>query len=175
MIKRLESKYAILSQQLDETLVYCDGLSAEQLTKSPSGEWDTVQILYHLSTSEVGIVMYLQNKIKAKPEEIENGGIKSFVRGKLLVSALKSKSKKFKVPKVLKEVPDSPDFEKIKLRLKKNRVFLEELLNRFDEKMAKKAYFKHPVAGRINIYQTLDFLNAHFERHAIQIKSRSKE
>lgn len=174
MIKGIESKYASLEKILDETLAYSDGLSESQLTQSQEGEWNTVQILHHLSTSEVGTVMYLQNKMKAHPDEIENGGIKSFIRGFMLTRALKSKSKKFKAPKVLKEVPDSPNYQKIKLRLKKNRELMEEVLNRFDDKMAKKAYFKHPVAGRINIYQTLDFLNAHFERHAMQIKARTK-
>ncbi len=174
MIPKLEKKFTVLSGKLTDILAYMDELPDEKRHQKPEGSWSAVQVLRHLQLSENGTVTYLRKKVQAPPEEVSSAGFAGKVRSFLLSRALRNYGKKFKAPAVIGDVEASPDYIEVKKAYLKAREELKEILNRFDPQMAGKAYFKHPLAGKINIYQTLVFLEDHLERHIEQIKERSK-
>ncbi len=151
----------------------------EELTKNlgkihlaPEGKWTPAQIVFHLYTSEVGTVNDLKKKIEST--DVPSPGFRGFIASILLKRALRNQKKKYQAPKVLGEMPDKPEFEKLQSDYLNLRKELRSVLGKFDNQMARKAYFKHPVAGRMNIYQTLSFLEEHFDRHKKQIYERLK-
>jgi len=123
--------------------------------------------------SEAGTTLYLGKKLNADPHAVEKGGISASIRSFLLNRALRQKSKKYKAPAQVSQVPDRPDYAETKAALLKNRETLSEVLEKFSRSMAMRTYFKHPRAGKLNMEQTLQFLILHFERHLDQIKERS--
>jgi hypothetical protein len=173
VLRKLEDRYNHLQKRAQAVFEYLEHLEPEALHQKPQGHWSAAQIVEHLLQSEKGTIAYLQKKMQTPPEEIPKGGLSSIFRSFFLSRALKNQGKKYRAPKVLAEPAELPDLEVLIPEFRKNRKQLAEILELFNEKMARKAYFKHPVAGRLTIEQTLVFLEDHFNRHAEQIKERT--
>jgi len=169
MIESIKTRIDKLDSELEEVTNKMSA-HADSVYTAPEGKWSPAQVVHHLYTSELGTVNYLKKKIEA--EHVPNAGIRGFFASLLLKRALKNQNKKYKAPKVLGEMPEKPDFEKLQTDFLNLRKELRSVLGRFDKRMAKKAYFKHPIAGRMNIYQTISFLEDHFDRHKKQIFER---
>lgn len=169
MINSIKDRLDKLDSELEEVIQKMKD-SSKSLHNKPKEKWSPVQVLNHLCTSEQGTVNYLKKKVQSK--DVPSSGIRCFFASRLLSRALKNRKKKYRAPKVLGEMPDKPDFEKVQDEYLKVRKELRSVLDRFDKKKARKAYFKHPIAGKLNIYQTLSFLENHFERHKEQIYER---
>jgi hypothetical protein len=78
---------------------------------------------------------------------------------------------KYKAPKVLGDMPASVDYPEIVIKWNDTRKKLKELITQLPEDMLSKNIFKQPAAGRLNIYQMIDFMQAHFNRHQKQVNS----
>ncbi len=162
-----------LDNNLRQTLEYMDGLSEEKLYQAPTDAWNGAQILHHIYQSEMGVAAYVTKKMMADRKEIGKTGFSGLVRSYLLNRALKNYAKKFRVPSSLAPVPEKPYYAETKANFLENRRKISELLGKFDGDMVSRGYFKHPRAGRLNIVQTLSFMNEHMERHSEQIRERS--
>jgi len=169
MIGSIENRLDKLDHELREVVKHLNA-RIDRVHFSPEGKWSPAQIVHHLYTSEFGTVNYLKKKIAT--ENVPSAGVRGYFASLLLKRALKNQNRKYKAPKVLGEMPEKPKFEKLQKDFLNLRKELRSVLGRFDKRMAKKAYFKHPVAGRMNIYQTLSFLEDHFDRHKKQIYQR---
>lgn len=174
MEPKISIKLEALNKSLHHLLTYMNHLDPEQMNHKPDGAWSPVQVLQHLCASEQGTVAYLEKKIHTPAAEVGKGGIGARLRSFLLHKALRNHSKKFKAPAAAGSIDEVPDYEKVKTQYLQTRKDLGVLLEKFDWAMMGRTYFKHPVAGRINILQTLDFLDDHFERHYKQIKERAE-
>lgn len=173
MLGKLQKEYDSLNNLLERTLDFASNLSNEKLHQSPKGAWSAAQIIYHLKESEKGTLLYLDKKILTPKGEVPKGGLSSKIRAFMLSRALRNYTKKFKVPSVLSDVPEKPNFTEVKSEYWEIRKKMGLLLETFDKDMLGRAYFNHPRAGRITILQTLEFLNDHLERHEEQIIERS--
>ncbi len=173
MIQGLQEKFDELESVLQSTLTYMDTVPSEVLSRDLSEKWNALEILNHLYISESGTTRYLEKKSQAPAKSVQKGGLNSWVRSKLLQRALNNYQKKYRAPKVVDQVKGELDFQELRSKLISNRAELANLLGTITTDSAKRAYFKHPLAGRLNIYQTMDFLIAHFKRHAEQIKERT--
>ena len=173
MLAQLQAKFDRLEAILHDTLAYTDQLPTEKKHAAPANEWSATQILHHLQVSETGTVGYLEKKLQASPNEVEKAGIAGWVRSMLLRRALRNMKKKFKAPSVLGEMPEKPDYDAVKSGLIATRQKLKNVLESVTKEKLGRAYFKHPRAGKINLLQTMDFLDDHFSRHAQQIRERS--
>ena len=83
---------------------------------------------------------------------------------------------KRKAPEIIntEELPQDTKFwETVKL-WKDQRLDLKAYLGGLDPKLYKKQLYKHPVAGKLNIYQMLNFFQQHFRRHRKAIEKISK-
>ena len=110
-----------------------------------------------------------ENKKISQPELIPVAGFKSTLRYLLIKFVLNSPIK-VKAPKGVDNVPEVTTIEQIKQGVNKNLQALEEFINRYPVELNQKAIFKHPLAGRINLYQTIQFLNDHLMHHDRQIR-----
>lgn len=174
MLPKLDAQHKRINQKLDEALNYLEHLQEEKLHAAGTGQWSAAQIIYHLLTAETGTTNYLKKKMLAPPEEVGNGGVMAAIRSYLLRRELRNYTKKFKAPKVAAEVPPRPDYETTRDAYLALRKELGIILHSFTKTMEPKTYFKHPVAGKLTIGQTLGFMEDHFDRHFEQVKERSK-
>lgn len=174
MLPKLQTPYDELETELEELFTYMDSLPEKRRHQSPEGAWSAVQILYHLKESEKGTAAYLTKKIQAPKSEVPTGGLSSKLCSYFLSKNLRNYSKKFKAPSAFKEMPEDLNYNEVRAEYLHARENLKDVLEKFESGMLGKAYFKHPRAGRITIIQTMNFLKDHFERHAEQIKERSK-
>ena len=62
-------------------------------------------------------------------------------------------------------MPKNIEIKKLRETWIKSRQSLEELVNTLDESILKKGILRHPIAGRININMTLQFIKLHFHHH----------
>ncbi len=153
-------------EQLKELLSYADdGL----INKSVDGKWSIGQICYHLYISESGTLQYIQKRIK-EGKVSKTTGFNNFFNNTLLAVALKMPLK-YKAPKSVSEVPQSVDIKDLLHAWDEQNHSFRETIRNMPKSYADKEIFKHPVAGKFNIDQTVNFIIEHFEHHLPQIKS----
>ncbi len=174
MNKKFQKRYLRLQDLLSEYVKELNDLSHEDLNKSPGeNSWSVAEVVYHISHAEKAIVQYIQKKL-IKPEEAKRAGLKSMYKAILLRLALRS-SRKFRAPKVL-DNPQGP-YEKDQL-ISEWKIIRATLGNTYDsvsQDHLGRQLFKHPVVGKINLYQTLGFMGDHMQRHLKQIRKIKKE
>lgn len=173
MQPKLDKKFTALSQELNQVLKKTDALSEAALHVKSEGAWSPAQILHHLVLSEKGTVGYLQKKVEGNTE-IKRAGLGAKLRAFALSKALRSRTRKFRAPSMVANIPDRPEYEEVKSEYLKVREEMRAVLEKFDGDMITKAYFRHPRAGKLNILQTLDFLQDHLVRHGEQIEERTR-
>jgi hypothetical protein len=76
---------------------------------------------------------------------------------------------KFKAPNHLAKAPEVADFAELKNRWSALRAQFAAFLEAQPLPVFEAEIWKHQVAGKMNLYQMLDFFDDHFERHRRQI------
>lgn len=146
----------------------------ELRTRHPKEGWNMLQVMEHVITSEVGTLEYMKKKTQAPAAEIPVAGEESVAGSAQLSKALKSEGK-WKKPDALPDPTGAQSFDNMlayweNLR-EKYKGFLEDL----DPAYYDRAIFKHPFSGRLNLYQTIEFLTNHLVHHGYQLKRICKE
>lgn len=170
MLPKIEQKKDALHKTLKQLFKYTDMLEPSVLHAKKGEAWSAAQVLYHLWLSESGTVGYLKKKLDDPAARKEKAGLGASLRAFALRRALQSRRAKFKAPSIVSDIPEKPDYPTLKADYLAVREELYKVLERFDRETSGSAIFKHPRAGKINIFQTLDFLQDHLERHADQIR-----
>lgn len=170
MLPKIEHKKDALHKALKQLLKYTDGLEPSALHTKKGTDWSAAQVLYHLWLSEKGTAESLKKKLNDPDARKEKAGLSASLRAYALRRALKNKRAKFKAPPIVADIPEKPDYTVLKSDYLTTRDELYKILALFDRETAGSAIFKHPRAGKINILQTLDFLQDHLDRHADQIR-----
>ena len=169
MNSNLEAQYFELEHSRLQLIQNIDGFDQEILETSPAKDkWSATQILFHLNTAETLSILYVSKKMKGAAT-MAKSGIISNLRIRLATMVLSLPFIKFKAPKVLGDVPSFVDYNFIKSQWADTRKKLKQLLESIPEDDLEKELFKQPAAGRMNIYQMLDFMQSHFNRHRRQI------
>jgi DinB superfamily len=165
----LEKKFNLLQKNKENILQQIKGLDNKILFSKPRPrKWSAAQILYHVFQSEYGVQRYLKKKIQAL--HLPKTGFRERIRSWLLDKYLKS-SRKFKAPKGI-DVPQAEfDLNKFLEKWDLLREEMRSFLDNFPREKIDRSIFKHPVVGRIDIFQTLSFLDLHSQRHFQQIRT----
>lgn len=160
-LKKLEDQRQALLKQLTN-------FPAEKLRTAPPGKWSVMQVVAHLLTSEKLSVGYMYKKSLGM-ETLRNSGMKQSV----LSFALKVSQRiplKYKAPKVVEQnTPHELSLPDLIKQWDEVRNSLKGLLERIDNQHSKRLIFKHPVAGKFNAAQAVDFMYEHVNHHLSQI------
>jgi len=170
MKERLIRKFEALETERKALEAILEGVSEEQARREPApGKWSAVQIVVHLATAEERSLGYIRKKTQA-PEMVPPAGLLCTLRTLALVTALSSPFK-FKAPDVVSGTPDNPPQAEALRMWAAARAELREMIETLPEELMRRALFKHPVAGRMNMGHTLDFMTAHMRRHGRQMRA----
>lgn len=169
MNKKIEAKLNLLEDTRHKMLEALKSVPVQKLNTSPSpGKWSVAQIIYHLNKAESNSVIYVGKKMLDVKNLKKTGVIEAF---KLwLVKLAFALPFKYKAPAVLGDMPGNVDYAEIIAEWDETRKRLIELISSLPEDMLSNNVFKQPAAGRLNIYQMLDFMQAHFNRHEKQVE-----
>ena len=144
-------------------------LSTAQLQFHPNkNHWNLLQVMRHLVTAEILSLKYIERKIKNK-DNVPKTGIGAASRNLILKAALHLPVK-FKAPKVAEVKEKNPDLETMISEWDEVRSKFKELLEASDEETLKKALYKHPRAGMLNIKQAVEFIESHITHHRKQME-----
>lgn len=157
-----------LSDAKDAFVAQLENCSREERSKAPGEGWNMLQVMEHLITSEKGTLEYLKRKTMAPFNDIPVAGVENASNSDQLIEALKS-DRKWKAPEVLPEPTGTQSFENMLAYWDRLREDYQEFLGQLNPGYYEREIFKHPFTGRLNIYQTLDFLINHIVHHDHQI------
>ena len=150
-------------------------VSPAVLSRSPApGKWSILEILSHLIISEKLTVRYMEKKFSGI-ETLKNSNVLHALRYFIFIAIINT-NLKFKAPKVVvAQIPPPGSFEELKKEWLEVRKALKNILENLKEEDNARLIFKHPIAGRFNIKQTLGFLDTHNQHHVPQMKSILKK
>jgi hypothetical protein len=171
MNSKLSYKLKRLEESRKKLLDKLSGVSHEKLEISPKpGKWSVAQIFYHLNRAEYLSITYIGKKMN-DVNNLKRTGLKEILKIGILKFLFALPVIRFKAPvNVLGDVPADVNYKAIITEWDETRIKLYSFLETLPEDLLNKNVFKQPAAGRLNIYQMLDFMQAHFNRHARQIK-----
>ncbi len=157
-----------LSEAKDAFVRQLENCSREDRAKSPEAGWNMLQVMEHVITSEKGTLEYMKRKTQAPYNEIPIAGEENSAKSDQLITALKS-DRKWKAPDILPEPTGAQSFENMLAYWDGVHDEYEAFLNQLNPAYYDREIFKHPFTGRLNLYQTLDFLTNHIVHHGHQI------
>lgn len=134
--------------------------------KIKTGKWNILQIVWHLNSSDHLTVNYMLKKMQGG-NAVPVAGIRSAAGSYALKVALRYL--KWKKPPVLPDPPEELELNDLKNEWNRNSQQLESLINSLPDDMMIRKIFRHPLAGRMNIFQALEFMLDHFNHHLRQI------
>lgn len=168
MNKKLEYKYSLLESSRKTLIESLDKLGISKLKTPPAKDkWSVAQIIYHLNQAEGNSVLYVSKKIKDVNNLKKSGIMESLKIMSLRIAFILPLH--YKAPNVLGPMPDGVDYIEIKHKWKETREKMKVLLDSLPEDTLGMNVFKQPAVGRLNVYQMLDFMQVHFNRHKSQI------
>ncbi|MCC3159422.1 DinB family protein [Hymenobacter sp. 15J16-1T3B] len=178
MNHRLHLRFEQLESATEQLLQDAARLGERAYAAPAAGQWSAAHVVHHLLASEAAIGQYLQQKLR----EVEqlgqaNAGMK--LRAALLRLALRLPGLRFKAPSRVAALTPAdaatlPPLADMRQQWAASRRHLEQLLNEFPSRYARRAIFKHPRAGMLTIQQTLDFMLDHVLHHRQQLARISK-
>lgn len=167
-------KFGELEALRERMMALLAGVPEERLRRHPSpGKWSAAQIVDHLATAESRSVDYIRKKT-LDPSAVPPAGVMCAVRSFALVAALASPFR-FNAPAVVADTPDDPSPAEAAERWARTRAAIRSIIEELPEDLLRKALFRHPSAGRLNMSQTLDFMIAHVKRHTKQLRRTLSE
>lgn len=167
MREELYHKLEILEQERGQIMQFIDDLNEEDLHDNSYG-WTIIQVFSHLNIAESGSIMYMKKKMQAgdkMPEFSFLNKIRLSLAKRLLQSSLK-----WKAPKVVGNPNGDYTLKEINEKWSKTRDTVREYVDEYPEQFLKKAVFKHPFAGRLNLSGAIDSFIYHQRHHEHQIK-----
>lgn len=169
MNKTLQVHFDQIQTRTSELIERISMLDENILKLQPrKGEWSILQVLQHLIDAEEGTLNYCKKKVKAG-NSIKNTTVISRVKMVFFNQFLRLKIR-YKMPKYLSHPSVDLEFIEVCERWQKVRDSIRKFLEEYPDALSSKAIFKHPVAGRISMSQTLIFFDAHIAHHEHQVR-----
>lgn len=132
------------------------------------GKWSVIQVMSHLYDSELSVMGYISKKTGDGGDQLKKTGIKNWFKSITMGLAFKSPLK-FKSPEVVAHPSNEWKVDELFEQWHSWRKEMGSQLNSINPDFLNKGIFKHPYAGRLNLWQTFDFFKNHFDRHHNQI------
>jgi uncharacterized damage-inducible protein DinB len=166
---KLQQIFDSLETQRNQLFTSLNNLTAQKLNQQPQNGWSINQVIAHLITAERLSILYLHKKIQAI-NEVENSGLIEELKMIVLIISQRLPFK-FKAPKVVVEnTKPYTSLQELEQEWTTVRNELKIVLEKFNDDQIKRKIYKHVVAGKLNIQQTLLFFREHVIHHQQQIK-----
>lgn len=169
MTTNIQKQYVALEESKRRLFTDLQGFTHEKLNQNlGTDQWSMLQVVEHLLLVEASSLRYMQKKYQYA-QNIPKAGLVN----KLKFAAFRTLFKlplKIKAPNVVAKLPETSELLDAQARWDMTRKELEAFLNQLPERDYELAIFKHPIAGRLNIDQTISFFAAHFAHHMKQIE-----
>ena len=166
--KELLTAFNKMESERQNLLKKLEQYSEEVLTKKPDADsWSVTETIYHLKVADNGALLYMRKKVEVGGHQKANFG--AAVKQKLLNFAV-SLPFKYKAPAVA-QVPKGTKVSYAEAVAEWNdvRQALKKEYETIDENIIGNELFKHPVAGKLSILQSVKFMRQHVVRHLGQI------
>jgi len=138
-------------------------------SKPADGKWSVAEILTHLLTSERLSLLYMRKKYKGV-DQVGNSGLVEYLKMTFLKFSQRVAFFKYKAPKVIREnTPDTMTYSNLVAAWDKSRLDLKKFLESIPAENVRKKIYKHPIVGRLDAAQGVEFLSEHFRHHLPQI------
>ncbi len=164
----LIEKWNALAEAKDAFIEELDQFSADQVGVSPDGGWSALQVLEHIMFSETGTLGYMKKKTSSGWEGLERPTPETIAAGEALIARLVSPDK-YKAPSVLPEPTGGRDLTEMLEQWDELRGDFEQFIFDLDEEYYDRLVFRQPIAGPLDLFQTVDFLRFHIEHHIYQL------
>lgn len=168
MNSELEVRWKLLTQTRDAFLAVVSSWSEDQKHAQPEESWSASQVLEHILASEVGTLGYMKKKTSSGWENMEVTAQEHREKSNALNTRLAS-PENYKAPSILQEPTNNFPFQQLIQQWKSTQNEMEDFIMTIDEKNYDKLIFRQPMAGMLNILQTLEFLQKHTEHHIPQL------
>jgi hypothetical protein len=143
------------------------------LNRAPGpGRWSALQVLHHVIESEAATLGYIRKKMQAGAS-LPQAGFGSFLRRAAVQLGLVLPLR-FRAPAVAAVVPDVTDPAALRARWEEVRTGWRQLLGALPADLEGRLLFRHPVAGRMGLADTLAVLQAHLDHHVPQVERALK-
>ncbi len=169
MNKQFEQAFDALENKRKALFASLKPYSDEVLNRKPAPDaWSVNEVIDHLLIAEEASLQYLQKKTR----DISKEGLAGFAgwRRLTVVKLLFVLPIKFKVPALV--APTKTDYRLTDLENRwagvRNQTHI--LLAQLGDADLNKTIWKHTIAGKMNIYQMMEFFTIHFDRHRKQIE-----
>lgn len=170
MESKLQQSFNLAEKHRNELIQQLQGYSEEVLNRLPAPEkWSPIQVMHHLILSETNTINYLRKKMMGMASA-RKSGFSAKVRIWLTKLWLATSFLKRKAPPAIANVPDSATLADTVALWNTTRNQLKGILDELPQGAAERELFRHPVAGMFNLYQMIEFLDAHFRHHEVQIQ-----
>ena len=167
-IDRALKKFEIIENQRQYIKDQLFNLGANKcLIRPDDDQWSINQVLDHLIMTEKLGYQYI-NKKRSTINTLQNASIISNIRRRGL-SFILSLPFKYKAPKNVMPKFQAEGLEKLFVDWDQQRNLLKDLLVDLGEDINKEL-FRHPLAGRMNLIDMLEFYESHIAHHILQIK-----
>jgi uncharacterized damage-inducible protein DinB len=157
-----ETKVVKIREDLKRHL---DDVSFEKMNVKPSqDEWSIAQIVLHLAGAET---RFMKLALEAAQEQPDHQG------DPVDLSVFDDKSKKLKAPVDPPEDPHSID--ELLNELQASRRLTEEFIEKYSEAELAQRTMNHHRFGIMPVWQVLELLGRHEQRHIFQIEETKKK
>ncbi len=168
-IRKIIAKFQKLEQRHISLLTEWENSPEPLLLHRPTeGAWNLLQVGQHLYLSEKLTLQYMEKKLLGYSLALQVDFL-THVKFRLFLMGL--------VLPIRTKIPSKAVAPQPEMDLKTLKSLWQELDRKFDRflKKLKPAHstfpiYKHPLVGRINIGETMDFLNGHFTHHMWQVR-----
>lgn len=169
MLPALQERYKYLDATWQEYRRIIGSATVEQQNFKPGPDkWCMLQVAQHVLASESGTLRFFKKYPPLKTSFTDK--ISGAIRSNVLNIALKLPIK-FKAPNAPGLSPETAlPWKETEAAWVATRTELYNYFNSFEADKAAHIVFKHPIGGKFNISQTLDFLLEHINHHLVQLK-----
>ncbi|MBL0741722.1 DinB family protein [Chryseolinea lacunae] len=169
MHPKLQKQFDRLQHEQQMLLQKLTSLPDAKLNASRDGKWSVNYIVNHLITAEQLSLAYMKKKSLGVATLKNSGALEDLKMVMLKVS--QRLPFKYNAPRYLvQNTPATTSLPELAERWATARAELKNFLEPIDEKNLRKLIYKHPVAGMLDVLQSLEFMREHFDHHLPQIK-----
>jgi hypothetical protein len=168
MNRKLELQFDELERSKAALLKKLEALDEGLLSKKPdSKSWSVVQVVSHLIKIEEGSMNYMKKKLSYNPPLKSTGwwtALKIWFTKLMMRLPLRYKTTDF-----LEEATNDVTLEEAGKLWEVTRKQMRNFFDGLTEQQLSAALHKNLLAGRVNVYQQMSFMQVHFDRHLKQI------